>query len=321
MWHGSAPGVLTASSRASASALQRDVARADVLLEMRDRARARNQQRVRRVGQQPRQPDLGRCDAEFAGDRRAPPRCRRPWGSPGTTTPAGSTAPRRCPRPCRLRASPPGSGRAGCRRSARRRCPRAARAAASSSGTLLMPIAPILPSSRSAIISASWSSRSTIWSPSACRPGPRSRRRRLTTGMRSRPSWRRSSSTAARSSAGFCARPAVSVVAGASRADLADDDEVVGVGGQRRADPAVHLAGAVERRGVDVVDAEFDGATQHRGGVVGRRLEQLHGAVADAGNRGRADAADTAGVWFVCHGAPSFVRHWRNAEDPPLVRA
>src|SRR5262249_44168732 len=44
--------------------------------------------------------------------------------------------------------------------------------------------------------------------------------------------------------------------AGPSRADLADDDKVVGVGGQRRADPAVHLAGAVEGRGVDVVDAE-----------------------------------------------------------------
>ncbi|OBJ07769.1 hypothetical protein A5624_21705 [Mycobacterium sp. 1482292.6] len=90
--------------------------------------------------------------------------------------------------------------------------------------------------------------------------------------------------------------------------DLADDDEVVGVGGQCRVDPAVHLAGSVERRGVDVVDAQFDRATQHRGRVVGgRRLEQLHGAVAHAGDGGHAQSADAAGPGLVCHGAPEEI--------------
>ena len=164
---GSAPGVVTASSRAIASAPS--ATSPAPMFSSRcaiDRVPA-NQQRVRRVGQQPRQPDLGRRDAEFARRCRPPRRCRRPWGNPGTPTRAGSTAPRRCPRPYRIRASPPASGRAGCRRSARRRSRRAAPRRSISSGTLLTPIAPILPSSRSAIISASWSSRSTIWSPSA----------------------------------------------------------------------------------------------------------------------------------------------------------
>ena len=68
-----------------------------------------------------------------------------------------------------------------------------------------------------------------------------------------------------------------------SGADLADDHQVVGVGRQRLADPAVHLAGAIKRRGVDVVDAEFDRAAQHRGRLLRRRgLEQLHCAVANA---------------------------------------
>ena len=122
-------------------------------------------------------------------------------------------------------------------------------------------------------------------------------RRRFTTGIWSMPSWLRSSSTAARSSAGRCAGPrGIGLVAGVARTDLADDDEVVGVGRQRLADPAVHLAGAVERCGVDVVDAEFDRAAQHGDRVVERRLEQLHGAVADAGDRVGADAGRAAGV-------------------------
>src|ERR1035441_6477319 len=71
--------------------------------------------------------------------------------------------------------------------------------------TLLRPIAPILPSSRSAVITASWSSMSTTWPPSGRSPGPVSRRRRLTTGSRSTLRLRRLSSTLARSCPGCCA--------------------------------------------------------------------------------------------------------------------
>ena len=73
----------------------------------------------------------------------------------------------------------------------------------------------------------------------------------------------------------------------APRADLADDDEVVaGTGAERGPDAAVHLAVRVERRGVDVVDAELDGAAQQGDGVLGRRRLrlELHGAVADPGD-------------------------------------
>jgi hypothetical protein len=46
---------------------QRDVTRGHILLEVGDRARARNQQCVRRVGEQPRQPDLRRGGADLVG--------------------------------------------------------------------------------------------------------------------------------------------------------------------------------------------------------------------------------------------------------------
>src|SRR6202012_4815860 len=78
------------------------------------------------------------------------------------------------------------------------------------------------------------------------------------------------------------------------------------VGRQRFADPAVHLAGAVERCGVDVVDAEFDRAAQRRDRVVERGLEQLHRAIADAGHRVGADAAGAAEGWLVRHGCSSI---------------
>ena len=49
----------------------------------------------------------------------------------------------------------------------------------------------------------------------------------------------------------------------AACADLADQGEVVRVGVQRLADERVGDVGPVELRGVDVVDAELDGAAQH----------------------------------------------------------
>ena len=85
-------------------------------------------------------------------------------------------------------------------------------------------------------------------------------------------------------------QPGAGVVAG--RADLGDEAQALGVGVQRLADQVVDDVGAVELRGVDVVDAELDGAAQHgaRRVGVGRRPEdagtgELHGAEADAVDR------------------------------------
>ena len=120
---------------------------------------------------------------------------------------------------------------------------------------------------------------------------------------------------------------------GVGGADLADDEQVLPVGRKRLADPAVDLAAGVKGRGVDVVDAEFDGAAQHRCRVGrGWRLIELHRAVADAGNRHRSDPAEATGVWFVCHGAPLKKTRFRlercggasacscvaETEEPPL---
>ena len=88
---------------------------------------------------------------------------------------------------------------------------------------------------------------------------------------------------------GLRGRDPVALVVAAG-ADLADTSaRFVGVRVQRLADQFVGDVGAVELRGVDVVDAEFDGALQHgdRLVVVARRAEdagsgQLHGAEADA---------------------------------------
>jgi len=51
-------------------------------------------------------------------------------------------------------------------------------------------------------------------------------------------------------------------------ADLADDDEVVTVGRQRLTDPAVYRTAGVKGRGINVVDAQVDGTTQHRDRVL-----------------------------------------------------
>ena len=74
-----------------------------------------------------------------------------------------------------------------------------------------------------------------------------------------------------------------------TRADLADQGQIGGVGVQGLVDEFVGDVGAVELRGVDVVDAQFDGPAQHgeRLVAVARRAEhagtgQLHGAETDA---------------------------------------
>src|ERR1700733_7995196 len=72
-------------------------------------------------------------------------------------------------------------------------------------------------------------------------------------------------------------------------AELADELQIVRIGIQGVADQVVYDVRAVVLRGIDVVDAELDGATEHgAGGVrVARRSEhagtgELHRAEADA---------------------------------------
>ena len=69
-------------------------------------------------------------------------------------------------------------------------------------------------------------------------------------------------------------------------ADLADEHEVVGVRGQGLKDQPVGDAVAVEVSGIDVVDAELDGAAQYRD----RDLTRRRRTVADAGQLHRAEA-------------------------------
>ena len=73
---------------------------------------------------------------------------------------------------------------------------------------------------------------------------------------------------------GFLRRHPVALVVAAG-ADLADQREVLGIGVQRLADEFVGDVRAVELRGVDVVDAQLDGASEHgdRLVVVARRAE------------------------------------------------
>ncbi len=75
-------------------------------------------------------------------------------------------------------------------------------------------------------------------------------------------------------------------------ADLAHQRRVLRVGVQRLANQLVGDVGTVELRGVDVVDAPFDNAAQHRDRLVmiarrahHTRTRQLHGAKANAGDR------------------------------------
>ena len=90
----------------------------------------------------------------------------------------------------------------------------------------------------------------------------------------------------------------------ATCADLADQREVRRIRVQRFADQLVGDVRAVELGGVDVVDAELDGALQHRDRlvVIARRPEdagpgQLHGAEADAMNGERAEREGLHGAW------------------------
>ena len=78
----------------------------------------------------------------------------------------------------------------------------------------------------------------------------------------------------------------------APRSDLADQRQVLRIGVQRLADELVGDVGAVELRGVDVVDAQLDGSLEYcdRLVVIAWRAEhagsrQLHGAEPDAVDR------------------------------------
>jgi hypothetical protein len=72
---------------------------------------------------------------------------------------------------------------------------------------------------------------------------------------------------------------------GVCRADFAHNDQVIGVRRQRLPDPPVHLPAGIERGGVDVIDAELDGAAQNGDRIVGRHaVAELHRSIADAGD-------------------------------------
>src|SRR5580693_624020 len=300
---------------------------------MRDRPRPRNQQRIRCVNQQPRQPDLGRCRAEFAGDVEhhgvigdlGETRERRPQREvrhPGDSFPALSLADLEH---LLLRAVEQAVGVLHTHNPGGQRAPQHIERHAADAdptdlafvaqrdhfGELVVHVDDLVTLGRQAgseVEAAQVDHRNAldaelaqvVFHGGAQLGGP------LRRGQRYR------------------------FFAGVSRTDLADDGEVVRVGRQRRADAAVHLAGAVKRRGVDVVDAEFDSAAQHRGSVVSRCLEQLHGAIADPGDGVGGDAAGAAGVWLVCHwcsldretlekcGGPSACLMVAETEDPPL---
>ena len=106
-------------------------------------------------------------------------------------------------------------------------------------------------------------------------------------------------------------QPRAGVVA--PRADLADQREVGRIRVQRLADQFVGDVGAVELRGVDVVDAQLDCAPQHgeRLVVVARRPEharpgQLHGAEADAAD----SVTSQAGRFPWCYLCVQRVHRW-----------
>lgn len=124
---------------------------------------------------------------------------------------------------------------------------------------------------------------STIWSPSARSPGPVSARRRLTSGTWSTPRLLRLSSTAGPQLLGPLGEPQRQRSFGVGGgADLADDEDVV-LGAQRLPDDLVGEAVPVELGGVDVVDAQLDGAAQQRDGRGAVRVQagQLHRAESD----------------------------------------
>ena len=130
-----------------------------------------------------------------------------------------------------------------------------------SSVAVEIPTPAILPSSRSATISASWSSSGTDADPAGASPGPMSRR--LTAPNRSTSRLRRLSSTPARSSAGGCAgMPAALCRHGRHRPSTRGGGRRVRVQGLM--DELVRHVGPVVLGGVDVVDPQLDGPAQHR---------------------------------------------------------
>ena len=151
----------------------------------------------------------------------------------------------------------------------------------------------ILPSSRSATISASWSSNGTGSMPSGQlvvgHPAQVDRAELLD-------AERAEVVLDAGAQLGRLSAPAASRPGRRDGADLGDQHQVVGVRVQGLADQRVGDVGAVVLRGVDVVDAELDGPAEHgdRRVVVARRPEdagagELHGAEADASDGGRTE--------------------------------
>ena len=164
----------------------------------------------------------------------------------------------------------------------------------------------ILPSSRRATISASWSSNARSGAGASGRPV----RRRLTAASWSTPRARRFSSTPARSSAGVCARKPATVVV-ATRADLRHQGQVGRVRVQGLADQLVGDVGPVVLRRVDVVDPELDGAAQHRQGR-GAILRRPHDPRAGELHRAEADPANCEPTERVGAGRGGVQRHdWR----------
>ena len=96
----------------------------------------------------------------------------------------------------------------------------------------------------------------------------------------------------------------------------------------RLADEFVDDARPVELGGVDVVDAQLDGAAQqcHGGVEVAVQALELHGAEADTGDGAARERAGTSGAGSAVgrelggsgggrHGCPVFVRRWVKRRD------
>ena len=151
-------GDLRPSSSATSSALKVDRSDGQVLLQMGDRRGARNEQDVRRAGQQPGQPDLLRSGTEPPGDGAGRADDRPPSAGRERPSRGGRRGRRRSLRAQRSRiASAVRSTRLNgfCTQT----IPASSIAVLDLAGvTLEMPMPAILPSSRSATISASWSS-------------------------------------------------------------------------------------------------------------------------------------------------------------------
>ena len=205
--------------------------------------------------------------------------------------------------------------------SARRRSAAISRAA-SICATLTSdsPMCRILPSSCSAPSSPSWSSSGTFGS----------MRCSWSRSMRSRPRWRRLSSTCWRRYSGRPDRPPLARAL-PGEPGLGRDDQVIGVRVQGLADQLLGDERAVRVGGVDERHAELDGAAQHPDRLVGvgrvapdARAGQLHRAVTEpvdrqvAAERNVPDAFAGCSLMLVAIGHSPIVVLWgRGKAHPP----